>query len=1426
MTDKQTSAIVLDKDNPWPALSAFEETGQRFFNGRQGETATLRRLAQQASLTVLFGKSGLGKTSLLKAGLFPQLRADHHLPVYVRLNVQDRERPLVEQLATAYRAEVVAHRVDALAFKDGETIWHYLHRRDLEIWSAQNHLLTPVFVLDQFEEIFTLGLDNADAVAQLRIDLADLVENRIPAPLAIASEQDAVTTEMLNLPRQPYKLLLSFREDFLPTIESWKLEMPSLMRNRLRLLPMSGDQAFAAVHETAPSLAGPEIAADVVRFVANANWLEAPNVMGSAAESREPLAGNAVLGAQTTLGDLVVEPALLSLVCHGLNERRKREGKETFDHTLLRGTAGAIIEDFYHGAIADLPVHVRRFIETELITERGFRKPCAIDDAGSKYGITDDELRTLVNRRLLRIEPYQGIDRVEIIHDVVTPVIRQSREQQRQMEDVRRQEQARHQAELTRAREAELTKTRELAQVREEELAQAAQLAAAREAILMNSEKLAAVQKRRLRVLRRFSAVTLACAVVALLSYRKASTARDQQQTDRVYFSAVSEARDQLQTRPQHALLLAVQALKLRNPTLIDLGAENIVRQGLSLVGGRALAAHSGEIRSVAVTSKSDWLITGSADGTVRRWNLKSATPELNSEELNNENRAAGSANEAALKDRPDAAIRIRPLVEAAVSPDDQWVAMGTESGAVKLRSLTSTTMHQLQADTYLAPGGDRQTISALAFVRNGRSLVAGFASGVARLWNLEAPSALPMLLALSASGGTGARQISQIESSGDGQWLALASGDGAIDLWNLSGPHPRWIEMNQVSRISAIAISTDSRSLFTGSADGFVDRWQLGDDDRVTLSKRVKVAGVAVLTLAISFDRRWLVTGGQDGAIRLWNEDLTLVGELQKRGEGRISLAEFSPDDRWLVTVSADGPVRLWNMRDQGSAPHRSRASIALLGHDEYVRDVAFSRDGHWLVTGGSDATARLWDLLAPDPADPTVRHRGHETGIQAMMISSDLRWLAAATVNGLELTDWAGAHSHRVLRPDACDAAATAERRQLIFSAVKLSANSRWLAALSSCSAVGSERPRWDLDLYDTSAPQPKHVAVYHNVSAVDFSSDSDWLIAGHMDGLVSVLELQAGLPRTRTLAAGPVASPITAVAVGGSKRHVAAVSADGTVRLWNMTVDPAKAVLTESFGKDALASIAISTDDRRLVVAARDPQNVATVWDLQAADVEASCTTLAHHSKALTTVAISPDSKLLITASRDGTARLYDLSDGFTAAHGKTSGCSPSADGRPNAVFVFDGHSGPISAIRISPDSRRLITIDMEGIGRVWSLREPSPKHVILSTMEDPIREAVFSADGNVIMTASVDGTIRSADLDVSALIRRAREAIGRNLSPAEWCQSLSPLKYEKTFVDLPVWRPGENINCVAADASESASIAARFRRWLAPAQTTTQ
>ena len=65
---------VIDKNNPWPWLDPFTEKAEAFFNGREDDSAALERCVVSGTATVLFGKSGLGKTSLLQAGLFPRLR--------------------------------------------------------------------------------------------------------------------------------------------------------------------------------------------------------------------------------------------------------------------------------------------------------------------------------------------------------------------------------------------------------------------------------------------------------------------------------------------------------------------------------------------------------------------------------------------------------------------------------------------------------------------------------------------------------------------------------------------------------------------------------------------------------------------------------------------------------------------------------------------------------------------------------------------------------------------------------------------------------------------------------------------------------------------------------------------------------------------------------------------------------------------------------------------------------------------------------------------------------------------------------------------------------------------------------------------------------------------------------------------------------
>ena len=134
-------------------------------------------------MTVLFGKSGLGKTSLLKAGLFPGC-AKSTSSRSTCGSTSGRSAPrLVDQLRDALDRTIAEEHVDATAGIQQGTLWEYMHRADLELWSEQNHPLVPVLVIDQFEEVFTLGEGLQEEVERFKVDFGDLAENRIPKTL-------------------------------------------------------------------------------------------------------------------------------------------------------------------------------------------------------------------------------------------------------------------------------------------------------------------------------------------------------------------------------------------------------------------------------------------------------------------------------------------------------------------------------------------------------------------------------------------------------------------------------------------------------------------------------------------------------------------------------------------------------------------------------------------------------------------------------------------------------------------------------------------------------------------------------------------------------------------------------------------------------------------------------------------------------------------------------------------------------------------------------------------------------------------------------------------------------------------------------------------------------------------------------------------
>ena len=313
-----------------------------------------------------------------------------------------------------------------------EGLWSFFHRRDAEFWSERNRPVTPVIVFDQFEEIFTLSQETEESRARsaaVLAELGDLIENRTPDTVRQRLEAEPTAARRFDFKRTNAKLVLSFREDFLAEVEGLKDRIPSLMYNRFRLLAMNGAQAYEVITCAGRTL----VDDDVARRILQLAWKNEPS---------PPVAPE-------DFPRIEIDPALLSVVCSELNHKRQQAALASITPALLAGADREILSGFYERSLDGLDPRVRAFVEDELLTARGYRDSYALEDALTLPGLSSEALDALVRRRLLRVDERQSVRRTELTHDVLTRVVRESRDSRH----------AREAEETAKAREQERSKS-------------------------------------------------------------------------------------------------------------------------------------------------------------------------------------------------------------------------------------------------------------------------------------------------------------------------------------------------------------------------------------------------------------------------------------------------------------------------------------------------------------------------------------------------------------------------------------------------------------------------------------------------------------------------------------------------------------------------------------------------------------------------------------------------------------------------------------------------------------------------------------------------------------------------------------------------------------------------------------------------------
>ncbi len=1274
---------------PYRGLNPFgdDELDALLFFGREREREIVVANLIASRLTVLYGPSGVGKSSLLRAGAARALRG---LP----------ERPVVV-VFSSWAEDPAAELTAAVCEEAGVPSAAVLDEALTAVGERDVYL-----ILDQAEEYF---LYHRDGETAFELQLASTI--REPARVNV---------------------LLSLREDALAQLDRFQGRIPNLFGNALRLDRLdrsSGEAAIVGPVDRWNELEGTAIGVEPALVAAVLDEVGAGRI-------EHGIGGRGAVDANGHRTG--IEAPYLQLVMQRLWDVELEQKSSRLRAATLGALGGAprIVADHLERAMAALQPGQRDLaaaLFNQLVTPSGTKIAHGLEDLAEYVALPEEDLRPVVRalagHRILR--PDES-GRYEIFHDVLAGevlawrtrhtaarAVEQTRADARrrhrrlgiltvvalaalavmaavsvfafqQRDTARRQRHEAQRQEVNARREkarADTTAARERAArreaVRDRNAARAArkvalQQTAAAQAATKRADlqkTLAENQKRRAENQTAIARAALTAKASALRAAQaqkenadrqtrvaKRETARAEKATVVAHTQArfakagqlAETAYADLAIDPLRSVKLAVEAAQLQpaSPRV-----EDVLRRALVASRVRAILPFPhGLVRGVAFNRDgSMFVVAGGHDGARL---YRTATGGL------------------------VRTLERRMFVSAvAFSPDGRLIATADGDGHARLWRADDGTQ---VGSVY----GGQQAMLGVSFSADGRFVVTAARDRTVRVWKTETLE--PVAVFLHDAPVTGAA------ISPDGSRVVTVSGPppgqlGPIQarLFDVAGQ--RLVSLLPERGITSAGFSPDGSLVATTSADRTSRLWRA---DSGTLVWVLPQPDGQVLDASFSSDGKRIVTAGKGATADVWDvatgvRQLVLVGP-----SNFIKTASFSPDGRFVLLASLDYTARIY-------AAESSLQVAVLAGHSDGVLSASFSPDGGSVVTTSSDGTARLWNPSTTDQLRLLGTHGG---AVNAASFSKDGRLAVSAGSDGTARV-WSIARRMQ-LRSFHHDAPVN----DAAFSpdgTIVATASDDGTAGLWSL-ATGAE-----VQTLDHSGP----------VRRVTFSQDGRLVATASDDGTVRIWLVATGA-MLQSLSQG---SPATSVQFAYDGRSVATAGEDGVVRLWRPLTGQLLHTLHRHRG--AVVRISFSHDDTLVATASADA--TARLWRV-------SDGTLIHtyrgHTQGLTDVEFSPDDRFLVTSSLDRDARLWDVRTGrkgpvLRGHFSSVQAASYSPDGRW-IVTASQSSAGLWDA----------------STGKLFSV-SGSPTDPFLHGHSRPLTAAVFSPDGRIVLTASQDGTVRT-------------------------------------------------------------------------------
>jgi hypothetical protein len=1147
---KPVPTLTTIPDCPYPGMVPFkQEDSDRFF-GRQREVNDLIQHLRLYPFLAVIGASGSGKSSLVFAGLIPQMQKNHLLgkEPWQIYSMRPGTTPITTLTATL-GCDLTSAEAITTKFK-----------------LSQKSLL----VIDQFEEIFTLSPQDVTPFQEI----------------------------LLNLYKQPnFYVVLTVRADFYPQLMESTCFWREIKAHRYEVLPLDQMGLQEAILKPAEQAKVFIEGTLLERLITTA--AKEPGVLPLLQETL-------VLLWEKIERRYLPLRAYEALVLSYYNAVSTTNNKLIGIQVALAQRADAAIANLTdEQQIIARRVFLRliQFGEGRADTRRQ-ESVEALKARGDNDQIFEETLRYLADRRLLTLSGKEDKTRkVDISHEILIsswPQLQDWIIQRREAEQTRRRLIAKVEewGRLGKDKGGLLDEFELVEAQHWLESSDAAELGSDDQLVVLvelskthiETEKQREIeaQKRELKLSQKNLWITrIALTVitgVATVAIVVAGIAKHQwQEADKGQIIAkIETANARFIENPDtfDSLVAALEAGELFNKSLfnrnnLQLKADvlTVLAQGINWVKEQnRWQGHSRQIQTVSFSPDGKTLATGGYDNTVKLWDendrliqeLKGHNKAVMSVAFNKNSNLLATASldqtvklwekkEEKWEETLSPLKNNTSIFSVSINPTDELIATGDEDGTVKLwkpdqtrESVQILRGHKSKVYSLtfspngqtLATASEDKTIilwkknsetwvkektltnhkgklTRVIFSPNGERLASSDRSGIIKLWKPDGTFIGDCIGHIN--------EVFALSFSPDSQTLASAGRDDTIKLWGLKCQLLNSIKAHE-SRINSLSFNPKTKALVSVSNDKMVKLWQLNN----THITQLKGHTDAVTTVSFS-PTDDLATGSYDTQVKLWNSDRTFNKNLIEN-KGKIWTVQFSTRDQLLGIGTKEGKAFILNMRNDSNYKN-------LLSHTDVVTNIKFSFDNQTIATTSHDGTIKLWNQKG-QAIDTLINDQNRVNSVSFSSIQEE--FMATASEDGtIKVWDLKTTQSRK--EPKKSNTGAP------VYS-VEFSPKDKFLLA------TGSENNHvqlWNFQdkiIKEQGLPFIGHQAA---IGTVTFSPDGQIIASASVDKTINLWTLDG----TRIVTLKGHQDEVNDVSFSHSGQLLASASSDKTVILWDI-------------------------------------------------------------------------------------------------------------------------------------------------------------------------------------------------------------------------------------------------------------------------------